>query len=299
MEKRPRLKADVLFAIFFAAIFIISGAVATGNAESYSDQASSAVAAAGEETAKEITARYKDTTTSCPDDKANFYCRGVLLRVTDAAETFHSWNPSNASIKRNGVSFYYLSAGDGISDLQLTGVGLIFSNLAASSGKYPLEARCAYPSNGYTELRADSCDARRGYPKSGPCDEQGITTVEAWVAHYRNSGSGKYQCSFKVDKESFSLSQEVRNYFPVPGDKSEGNEIIFAAWPQDIPKMLPLEAIFYLQIEDIAKAQLIQRDFYEQTGEILPILGVDLKMDDENKFAYFPEDQAIIAQKMP
>ncbi len=242
--------------------------------------------------AREITQRYKDITSECSGGNADYYCRGVLLRVTDAAENYHSWNPSKASVKRNGVSFYYLNKEGGIKTLGLTSVGLIFSALQDASA-YELVARCSYPSNGYSDTRTDSCNARRGYPKSRPCDEQGIDTVAAWVAHYSKSGSGKYQCGFKTDKASFSLSQTVRHHFPNPADKEKGNEIVIAAWPQDIPAKLPLDAIFYQQLDDIPKAQIIQRDYNEQTGKVLPILHVDLNASDDEKFLYEPAVQAI------
>lgn len=258
---------------------------------SYEQQISEKVLS-GEDSAKRITQRYADTQKVCKDGKAAFWCHGVLLRVTDAGETWHSWNPSTAAVKRNGVSFYYLSAGNGIKTLGYTGVGLIFSELEASP-KYTLTARCAYPSNGYSDARSDSCNARRGYPKSAPCDEQGIDTVDKWVKHYRNSGSGKYQCSFKTDKEAFSLSQEARNHFPRPSDRDAGNELVFAAWPQDIPERLAIDAIFYQISGDIEKARYIQQDFYRETHKILPVLHVDLSAPDDEKFTWHAEDQAV------
>ncbi|ODP32483.1 hypothetical protein [Pandoraea sp. ISTKB] len=69
------------------------------------------------------------------------------------------------------------------------------------------------------------------------------------------------------------------------------NEIILAAWPQNIPEQIPIEAFFYPSANAKPGAEYIQQDYMATTGRLMPVLAVDLTSPPGSIFKYFPEDQ--------
>lgn len=226
---------------------------------------------AGYQVAARLNARFRDTTVACRDGRAAFHCNGVLLRGTAASTQFHAWNPSPNSVGRNGVSFSWARADVGM--VQIAGSqGLIFKESAAPT-PYSSVWRCIYPTNAGTSGIPNSC---RTY-----CDVLGVTTVAA----YRAQGS---TCSFNVTPAQVQLSIDVRNRNPA------WNEVIIAAWPQNIPQQLPLEAIFVVSgSAGLKDAQFIQRDFYQQTARTVPVVRIALNAGNGAPFVYEPSDQGV------
>ncbi|WP_283190594.1 hypothetical protein [Pseudomonas sp. PMCC200344] len=224
---------------------------------------------AGYQVAARLNARYRDTAVTCRDGRAAFYCNGVLIRGTAASTQFHAWNPSPNSVGRNGVSFSWARADVGM--VQIAGnQGLIFKESSAPT-PYDAALRCIYPTNAGTSGIPNSC---RIY-----CDVLGVTTVAA----YRAQGG---TCAFNVTPPQVQLSIDVRNRNPA------WNEIIIAAWPQNIPGQLPLEAIFVVAgTAGLQDAQFIQRDFYQQTTRTVPVVRVALNAANGIPFSYEPSDQ--------
>lgn len=223
----------------------------------------------GYQVASRLNARFRDTAVACRDGSAAFYCNGVLIRGTEASTQFHAWNPSPNSVGRNGVSFSWARTDVGM--VQIAGSqGLIFKESAAPT-PYNATLRCIYPTNAGTSGIPNSC---RAY-----CDSLGVTTVAA----YRAQGG---TCAFNVTPPQVQLSIDVRNRNPA------WNEIIIAAWPQNIPQQLPLEAIFVVAgSAGLNNARFIQRDFYQQTARTVPIVRVALAAPGGNAFTYDPSDQ--------
>lgn len=235
----------------------------------------------GYTTAAALNARYADTSTTCRGEYAGYFCNGVLFRSTQATTAYHAWNPSPGSVTNNGVSFSYTRA-----DVTFTVLvynrpfGFIFRELLAPAG-HPQTLRCAYPYDAATGGSTDPCTFR------GECEALGITSVELWQQHY--SATPGRGCAFSATPAQFQLSIDVRRVVPDIADS--WNEIMMAAWPQNIPLQLPLEALFYSQASGLGPAQFIQRDFYNQTGHFLPIVLMDLAATDGQVFNYAPLDQ--------
>lgn len=148
---------------------------------------------------------------------------------------------------------------------------------------------------GATVNRTDSCNSYTSNPiVSRPCDEQGVIDIPSWVKHF-SSITQNFQCSFKADQSRFALSIEVRHHFPTPSFRDAHNEVVIAAWPQDIPERLPLEAFFYLEnnfrASGLAGAQFMQRDYFSNTGRFLPVRRVNLIATQGEVFSYAPQDQ--------
>ncbi|MFJ2995797.1 hypothetical protein, partial [Pandoraea sp. NPDC087047] len=241
--------------------------------------------------AQRLNERFGDTS-PCPRDQAAFMCNGVIVRVTGYGTGFHSWNPSPTAVRLHGVSMTYMRTDAHIFDVAHGGgVGLIFSPFGAPV-QTPLVARCMFPSDGWTDLRADKC-GMRSIPQSAPCAQLGITTLEAWRANYVATGYD-YQCSLGVDKDAFDLSLLARTTFPAtPPYEEWWNELVVAPWPQDVPEQIPLEAVMYTkESADLrAGARYIQNDYFNQTGRFLPIIKVDIPGHPQAPFSYTPGDQ--------
>lgn len=251
----------------------------------------------GYQVESKLNARYADVSPSCPGGTAAYNCNGVLIRITDAVPEFHAWDPSDNSISRNGVSFSYLRA-----DALMTRLawhktqGFIVKELAAPAA-HPLTLRCSFPYDGSTTARPDSCDANPSNPiGSQPCFEQGITTVDAWIAFFDTLSTKNYGCSFTENREQFDLSVRARSAL-APAYLTTHNEVILSVWPRGIPEQLPLEAIFYLatqtRADGLAGARYIQHDYFCETGRFLPLLNLDLSTTAKQIFTYTPQDQDV------
>ncbi|MBX8538574.1 hypothetical protein K5D51_02635 [Pseudomonas cichorii] len=229
----------------------------------------------GYEIASRLNQRYQDTAPQCRDDKAAYFCNGVLIRGADATPQFHAWNPSPNSVSRNGVSFSYLRADVGT--LKLAGNHGFIIKESFAPAIHPVTLRCSYPVNASTSIIPDSCRES--------CLQQGIVTVEGWRARYASTASSS--CAFTPSPAQFQLNINVRN--TLGSAKDYWNELIIAAWPQDIPEKLPLEGFFYSEPQSKPHAQFIQADYFKTTGNFLPVIRATLA--NHEPFVYELNDQ--------
>jgi len=219
--------------------------------------------------------RFADVAMTCPDGRPAYYCNGVLVRGTGSLTTRHAWNLQAHNIDDNVVSFSYLRRDLGIQKL-FRPYGLVFKSLSEPSA-HPVTLRCAYPDEAGTGGPGDDCaEAIR-------CDTLGITSYQKWMEVTPHPG---LSCPFAPTVEQFQLSIVVRDSRP---DLRDGyNEILLAAWPQDIPTQLPMEGFYYdpLGGGSLARAQFIQRDYFNETGRFLPLLRVRFESTDQFMFSY-------------
>jgi hypothetical protein len=167
------------------------------------------------------------------------------------------------------------------------------------TGAHPVSVRCEYPSDGATANRQMSCGDHPYYPGVGmPCLEKGVDTLEKWKADYHTGGSltARFyrQCGMGPDKDQFAIFLQARNNYQFGEDLGYANEIVVAAWPERIPEELPLEAFFYLYLSnsDVTRqaAQFMQKDYFESTGKVLPVIRLTFT-GDQTRFEYYEEDQ--------
>lgn len=236
----------------------------------------------GYQIAARMNARYVDTRVECPGGLAAYYCNGVLFRSNNATTAFHAWNPSPGSTMNNGVSFSYARQDLTIDKLVYSRpFGFTFKESAAPA-VYSATVRCAYPYDAATSNSPDPCTFR------GACQALGIESVALWMVQYAgNPGRG---CAFDGQSPSqFQLSIDVRHAFPERGD---WNEIMVAAWTQDIPEQLPLESFFFQTgSSGLPQAQFIQNDYFQQTQRFLPLVEMNLGTTDGTLFTYDPANQ--------
>ncbi|KAE9643040.1 hypothetical protein [Pseudomonas sp. PB106] len=240
----------------------------------------------GYQVAARLNARFADTSPTCRDGRAAFYCNGVLIRTTDQSTAFHSWNPSPGSVRGNGASFSYLRADAGVSRFYKS-QGFVIREQAAPVGN-PMSLRCAYPYDAGTGGSADVCRTHGGL-----CSELGVNSVDAWVARYGGRVNGS--CAFNVDPQQFQLSIDVRKN---RGDVYGWNEFMVAAWPQDNPVQLPIEAFFYnvqalVPSNGLPGAQYDQKDYFQVTGRSIPILRITLGAATGQVFVFNPLEQGL------
>ncbi|MDC9594872.1 N-acyl homoserine lactonase [Xenorhabdus sp. IM139775] len=255
----------------------------------------------GDNIIKKLTQRYFDNQINCGDDGLPvFLCSGILIRGTVASDAYHSWNPSPGAQRLGGVSFSYLRSD--IKSIELASEhhnGYIFSpyiehleNLD-NTEKINIEILCYYPVDGNTQGRLDKgCGSSTGYPNLGSCQQQNITTTQQWIDKYGAYPDNNEICGFDVTGDGsasiFMQGLKVNSIL----NFSSNNELIIAVWEQNIPNTLPIEAFFY-QNEGLQDAQHDQKDFYQSTGTVIPIVKIIFPSSSDEKitFTYNEEDQ--------
>ncbi|OPJ99444.1 hypothetical protein B1R44_06980 [Serratia marcescens] len=168
---------------------------------------------------------------------------------------------------------------------------------------------CSFPYDAGTGDRNDGgCGANKYYSsESRACSALQITTAKQWLTHFLDPqviGEARYrhQCGFAADnKESFAASLEARR-ISKPQDQLVSwsqNELAIATWESGIAEKLPIESFVYIptasagnDLSGLAGAQFMQRDYYQQTGMIIPVIRMTLDNQAE-VFSWHAADQVI------
>lgn len=284
---------DTTVALYYT--YKVGGVGTTVRSENISVSIVSETVEQGRLVAEALNRRYTDTRNDC-NGKSAYFCNGVLMRTTGANTRYHAWDPSPSSITLGGISFSYLRRDVGIQRFAYNETqGLIFKNNTASAqdGQRDVKVLCSYPSDAATVNRTTEkgCGPHPSYSSnSGTCATQTppVDTIERWKSHYNAvGGSGgfsarnQHQCSFGADPAAFALSLAVRDHFVVPSqERPLHNELMLETWPTGTTTALPLEAVFYLTQQTrevgLAGAQFIQRDYFDVTGRVIPLIQVNL-----------------------
>lgn len=244
-------------------------------------------------TADDLNANYNKIVDNCGSSKRPaFLCSGNLIRFTGYSKAYHAWDPSPASIQRQGVSFTFVREGIN-ARLGFGGKssGIIYyPNMQAPAGKNKPEITCAFPTDAWTDGRWDSC----GRPDSNRrCQNvfagfNPVTTAELWYENYMSLGGDEnhkqqYQCAFDMSIGSLDLyaqpantadlfNQNLRAIQMYPNIGSGYNEIIIK--PLTDAKSMPIQAFFYLNNGNNGanEAYNMQWDYYEETGIMIPVV---------------------------
>lgn len=257
-------------------------------------------------TAHDITENYYNEAKNCgSENKPAFLCSGVLLRATATSDHYHSWDPSPQSQTSGGVSFSYLRK-----DAKFTRLaygyknGMIFyPHNKAPSDKYQIEVLCSFPVDADTVNRNNKgCGYHASYPDSSrSCRTMGIRTAHDWYQHYKSTGHNphQHQCGFDMQESAsenghyFYQSIQARDLM---GNAflTIQNELRLASWSPGISGALPLQAFFYID-GGLKNAQHDQRDFYQQSGQVVPVIRLTLptSLSSDAKFNYREADQAV------
>lgn len=274
-EKKMKLFKVMPMATLFVAVLSISG-----------------IYQARANTADDLNANYNKIVDNCGSDKAPaFLCSGNLIRFTGYSTAYHAWDPSPASIKRDGVSFTYVREGvNARLGFANKSSGIIYyPNMQAPAGKSRPEVKCAFPTDAWTDGRSDSC----GRPDSNRrcqnvwANNAPITTAEGWYDNYMSLGGSEnhkqqYQCAFDMEVGSLDANAQPANTADLFNQDlraiqmynvgSGYNEIIIK--PLTDAKSMPIQAFFYLNNggNGANEAYDMQWDYYEATGIMVPVV---------------------------
>ena len=272
-------------AVAFAALLALPAAPAlaampTGPSPMVS--ASADRAALSSITVDALNARYLDTSMACADDQPAYFCNGVVVRTTGTSL------PSASQTARDGASFSYLRDDLGIEMLwPAATAGMIL--LPWGDQETPMRMRCAFPTDGATDSRPDSCDqstreVQDGNPvgSSVPCAEQGIDSAARWSEHFATLAWKNGTCSFPADRNGFEQSLVMREQLP-PETRLDRmwNEVVVGAWTVEATPELPVEAFFFIadKPSGLANAEALQDQFESLSGRVVPLVGIDFSRE--------------------
>lgn len=247
----------------------------------------------GYRTAQRLNARYGATEMSCRNGNSALDCNGVLLRSTGLGN-FYAWNPAPYSVAAGAVSFSYLRQ-----DASITVVvwpqGYLIRELAAPV-VHPLNVGCFFPADGATHVSGTA------YPCTfrGWCEQRTppVASVAGWAANF--AGNFYSSCAFRPQASYVQLMVDLRRERP---GLSGWNEVMVDTWPQNIAARLPIEAFFYSlnshykpyvgAVGGLGGGQIIQRDYYQQTGRMLPLVTLQVLASNGQPFSFDPSVQAL------
>ncbi|UXZ96942.1 hypothetical protein K3169_03240 [Pseudomonas phytophila] len=250
--------------------------------------------------AEAINTRYGNTATSCAGNTPSFYCNGVIIRSTQNGN-YDPWNPANSAITLGGVSFTYMRADAGVTNLYHHS-GFIFAAQAdAIAANKAMEYLCIYSSDAGT-LSAGRKDKGCGIRTRSiseadlsSCTAVNVRTLEQWVTYSTPLTAPSYQCSLSAqDAAQFQVSVEARAYTALSVWR-QWNEIMVTTWPQDTGDKLPLEAFFWKTNvpASLEEAKTYQTKFKTKTGLWVPVIRLDFTQVNAKPFSYDAGDQAV------
>ncbi|WP_086632619.1 hypothetical protein [Commensalibacter intestini] len=272
--------------------------------------------------ADDLNTNYNKVIDNCGSENSPGYlCSGNIVRYANATTNYHAWDPSPKSIERGGVSFIYLRKDVNYSkQVNTTGgqtTGMIFYPPEQKpQTKSNVETSCIFPIDGWSDTRPDGgCGVSTAYPKTSQrCQEQNIYTAEEWHQHFTNndvSGYGifEHQCAFDVSNcghntaDAFIQSIKAHNMvydtssaYPQYGS----NEVVVktpatsANGQTTNPEVLPLQAFFYIDTTGLTEAQKYQQDYYNITGQFVPVVYMNTTNFDNISFKYQAADQVVL-----
>ncbi|CAI3956310.1 unnamed protein product [Commensalibacter communis] len=269
--------------------------------------------------AQDLTANYNKIVKNCgASDKPAYLCSGNLIRFTSASTSYHVWDPSYQSYTKKGIPFMYIRRDIPIDKaFQNKTLGLIYyPSMIVPKGKTGDEARCMFPVDGWTDGRILRCGEHSTYPTaSKACQDQGIDTATSWINHFTSipdNGSDRlrHQCGFDLSNvrtntaNIFNEALKAQQSLQAIRGSYSYNELLINVAPLTVnnlvaePAKLPIQTFFYMVNDQgqsgLDDARYYQRDYYTQTGLIVPIVKATLDIKTgKMTYSYSDSDQLI------
>lgn len=253
-----------------------------------------------EELAERLLNRYHDESNECfsPQNEPQplYACSGIIIRGVNNCKpgVKYAWSLKPNDKLKNSFAMAFLRSDHAFSEL---GKGydagfIIYPHLSTPSQKNPLKMLCAFPIDARTDRRDDRGCGRFKNDETGwtrQCDAQNITNFQDWLTHYNQILSSadprltNKQCGFDLTKET-----ATQNFATVLRANTEikknpeyaiaNNELRVEGWNENNTKQIPIEAFFYFigSENGLAIAMKYQHDFFTQSGEMVPIVGIRL-----------------------
>lgn len=260
-------------------------------------------AATGPEVAQLLNRNFQFTPGECAAQKPAHACSGVLARGSPSSGPF--WQPDPVSSQLGAQSFTYLRADLGTRSLgQPNGVLLSDGFTAISQGK-TLDVLCAYPFS-FT-LQGNRSDFGCGWvvanatADASSCAAQGVSDAQGWLEHFRQQNQQPTaQCSLSTlepapFKASLVAHEGLDNTWSV-----QPMQVQVRNWDASMPKQSPMLGLFYdvTQTDALLGALRDQRDYFNATGDWLPILRMDLRRAPEAVFGFDLQDQLYVGHQV-
>lgn len=271
------------------------------------------VTSSGEKTLCYIKYDYNNTQIRCNqnDSEPGVLCTGVVFRGTDSdlSRSYYSWNPSPASVTSGGVSFSYLRKDSKFNRLAyLYSSGFIFYpvNFTPKNKDNTIKILCGFSLDAGTNARSDrGCGQYGNVSVSRPCTDQGIDNASDWFdINYQNANKNRERiCGFPLYSDDNSINTAkmfeamIKSQILLKDISfNEQNELRIETWAQN-KSDIPIESFFYLSgmNKGLKSSQKDQSDFYDQFGEIIPIIEISFpsSMKDDVIFSYNEKDQVV------
>ncbi|VVD70572.1 hypothetical protein PAQ31011_00579 [Pandoraea aquatica] len=254
----------------------------------------------GTDVAYLVNQRYQSTVAKCGVDRAAWQCSGVVMRPLSADSGLSFSQLSTDEVALQSVNVAYIRRDLRIAALA-TSAGMILADgfTAAGQGK-AYEVRCTYPFAPpiTQDVPSHGCNvAESGQPippDLSTCAASGVTDTAAWLADFKAHGEDvAKQCSLSATvarqfKASLEAHEQVSEALA-----AKPNRLLIVAWDPAKPATIPVQAFYY----DVAnggqlmQAQRYQRQYFEATGQWLPILRASIGGAGGTAFGFDERDQ--------
>ena len=260
-------------------------------------------AISGPQAAQLLNARYTNTSATCALTKPAWQCNGVIVMSAARPVGQMFWQHSAEAATLGAEGLIYLRSDLSIRQLPQPN-GAVFDDryTAVGNGK-TLEVLCTYP------LALPSDSGRSGYGCGLPalparkttdvssCLGAGVTDAATWLAHFQQQGSQPAsQCSLSsTDPSQFAASLQAHEGLGAELN-SAPNQVQVSNWDQAAPLAAPVQGLFYdiHQTGSLSAAQKDQRDFFDATGQWLPVFRLDLNDASGKVFGFNLQDQLYV-----
>lgn len=256
---------------------------------------------------------YGNTRKNCGDaSRPAYLCSGVLLRATAPTTAFQFFSISPLSQAVGGVSVSYLRKDAKFGSFYAgRSSGFVLDNhgFDARSVQRPLQARCFFPVDGASFRRKDGgCgDYELTAAVEASCDRMGVFTAEQWLELYLSDSQYAQgaQCGFDMKASNAIRAKHFYEGIRAEGmlhgisvfvaNDSQANELVVLPWNASDPSSIPVAASYYTDTTGLPGARLIQIQWYQATGKVLPAVRLDMpaKAEDDARFGYEWQEQAI------
>lgn len=271
----------------------------------------------GATTVRHLQERYNSVVADCGTPKRpSVLCSGILIRGTVYSADYNFWDYGPAS--KEATAFSWLRKDAKFRQLASDHQHgyILLPNFYATKSQLDVSVLCAFVTDAGSHVRSDAgCgDAVTTEFIERSCQAYNIRTAEAWQADYlTNKSSHHRQCGFDLRPANESQGASIfmafvkahqfvtSEHFSAVG--LSNNEVRLGSWPHSDGSAVPVEALFFLQMDTVtgapteagkAPAQKDQMAYYRSAGHFIPIIRMTLPLAPGNDatFEYRPADQA-------
>ncbi|HGM5582469.1 TPA: hypothetical protein ACKP22_004186 [Pseudomonas putida] len=262
---------------------------------------------------EELNRRYNYEAKNCGTNISALNCSGIIVRRSKPQDGPDFWKIEKPAVKKiDSVTFSWLRV-DGASDSNDLSSGFIYmdKSTARDSGYELPSPRCIYPvmagtQNAGRELNGcgpvrTTVTARPNNPDQSYCKALRAEKLDSWLTHFKQTSKPKRddQCSLSAqDPEQLITSLNARKSLSNDASiskevKSYGNELLIPLWKEDKVNQLPIEAFFFKTADSGAFdfTLKLRESFYNKTGRMVPLVGVQFSTKDTHVFKPLTRDQ--------